>query len=153
MNGYTNGHADGDMTNEDKHVIQSGQYVKLNKEKSSLLASISSLTCEAQAFAKHSSADKNTRYEVRTAALALADSLENPVEQALRIIFESAPPIIGLRIAFEGGFLNYFGEGETQTADALSKKTGADRTLIGTCWKRCSIETLSPCLSHQLTFV
>ena len=100
-------------------------------EKASLLASISNLTSEAQAFKKYNSADKATRYEVRTAALALADALEDPVEQALRIIFESTPPLIALRIAFEAGFLNHFGEGRTQTADSLSAMTGADRTLIG----------------------
>ena len=100
-------------------------------DKASLLASISNLTLDAQAFKRNSSSDKATRYEVRTAALALADALEFPVEQALRIIFESAPPLIALRIAFEGGFLNHFGGGEAQTADSLSTITGADRTLIG----------------------
>ena len=103
----------------------------MEMNKALLLASISNLTSEARAFKKNSSSDKATRYEVRTAALALADALETPVEQALRIIFESTPPLIALRIAFEGGFLNYFGRGETQTADSLSAITGADRTLIG----------------------
>lgn len=103
----------------------------MEKEKASLLASISNLTSEAQTFKKHSSADKATRSQVRTAALALADGLEDPVEQALRIIFESAPPIIALRIAFEAGFLNHFGERKQQTADSLSAMTGADPTLIG----------------------
>ena len=131
MNGYTNR----DMSNGSKHVIQSGEYAKIDKEKSSLLASISSLTTDAQAFAQRSWGDKATRYEVRTAALALADSLEDPVEQALRIIFESTPPTIALRIALEGGFLEHFGEGAKQTADELSAKTGADRALIGTCWE------------------
>ncbi|KAL8821168.1 MAG: hypothetical protein Q9191_007364 [Dirinaria sp. TL-2023a] len=102
----------------------------MEKEKASLLSSISSLTSEARAFKQHTSADKAIRYEVRTAALALADVLEHPVEQALRIIFESAPPLFALRIAFEAGFLNQLGDGRTQTADSLSKISGADRTLI-----------------------
>lgn len=119
------------MANGSTHVIQSGDYTKMEKEKASLLASISNLTSEAQTFKKHSSADKATRSQVRTAALALADALEDPVEQALRIIFESAPPIIALRIAFEAGFLNHFGERKQQTADSLSAMTGADPTLIG----------------------
>ena len=127
MVGYTNG----DMANGSTHVIQSGDYIKMEKEKASLLASITSLTSEAQTFKKHNSADKATRSEVRTAALSLADALEDPVEQALRIIFESAPPVIALRIAFEAGFLNHFGEGKTQTADSLSAMTGAESVLIG----------------------
>lgn len=136
MNGYTNGSMNGNTngTSSDakSRVIQLGHDSKLDKDKASLLSSISNLTYYAQAFAKNNAADKATRYEVRTAALALADSLEDPVEQALRIIFESAPPIIAVRIAFEGGFLKHFGDGKTQTAAQLSKVTGADPTLIGT---------------------
>ena len=109
----------------------------MEMEKASLLASISNLTTEARAFKRDISADKATRYEVRTAALALADALEDPVEQALRIIFESTPPLIALRIAFEAGFLNHFGDGRTQTTDSLSAITGADSTLIGT-YSKCS---------------
>ena len=131
MNGYTNGV----MADESKHVIHSGDYTKMEKEKASLLASISSLTTEAQTFAQRSSADKATRYEVRTAALALADSLEDPVEQALRIIFESTPPTIAMRIALEGGFLEHFEGGASKNADELSLKTGADRSLISTYWQ------------------
>lgn len=122
----------------------------MEMEKASLLASISNLTTEARAFKRDISADKATRYEVRTAALALADALEDPVEQALRIIFESTPPLIALRIAFEAGFLNHFGEGRTQTTDSLSAITGADSTLIGTYSKRSSRKKNLSCLLSQL---
>lgn len=77
-----------------------------------MLAFISSLTPEAQAFNNNDSAGKTARYEVRTATLAPADTIKDPVEPALRMTFESAPPIITLRIAFEAGFLNHFGEGK-----------------------------------------
>ena len=132
MNGYTNG----TVPDGSPHVLRSADHTKMEKEKASLLSSISSLTSQARAFKQHSSADKATRYEVRTAALALADALEDPVEQALRIIFESAPPLIALRCAFEGGFLNHFGDERTQTADSLSKISGADRTLIGMLFEK-----------------
>lgn len=147
MSGYTNG----DMANGGTHVIQSGDYMKMEKEKASLLASITSLTSEAQTFKQHNSADKATRSEVRTAALSLADALEDPVEQALRIIFESAPPVIALRIAFEAGFLNHFEDGKTQTADSLSAMTGADRTLIGMHLKGSFRQNGLSCVRYQLT--
>ena len=102
----------------------------------SLLGSILSLAHDAQAFAKSESANKAMRYEIRTAALALANSLEDPVEQAIRIVYETSPPTVALRIAFEGGFLRQLADGNVKTAAELSTDTGVDSVLIRLCLLR-----------------
>ncbi|KAK0104862.1 hypothetical protein ONS95_005128 [Cadophora gregata] len=92
-------------------------------DKEQLLASIEILARKATAMAKDESIDKSTRYEIRTAALVLADSLESPVEQALRIVFETSPPMVAMRIAIEAGYLQALEEGKILTADEIGERT------------------------------
>ena len=95
------------------------------------LKTLSGLKVHAETLRKNDSADKATRYDIRAAALELADSLEDPEEQALRIIFETSPPVVALRIAIEAGFLKHLKVQEPSTATALGELTGVDPTLIG----------------------
>lgn len=121
-----------------KTLLASGETIEshsINYEDEPLLDSITSLISRAKALRYDSNVDKATRYKIRTAALALADACEEPVEQAIRIVYESSPPTVALRIALEAGFLGLLKSGKTVTASQLSRKTDVDRALISTSIK------------------
>jgi hypothetical protein len=95
------------------------------------LKTLSGLKLHAENLRKNGTVDKATREDIRAAALELADSFEDPVQQALRIIFETSPPLVALRIAIEAGFLKHLKAEEPSTATALGELTKVDPTLIG----------------------
>lgn len=102
-----------------------------NADKASLLLAISKLAKDIQAFSQSGLADKTTRYDIRTAVLALSNSIEDPVDQAIRIVYETSPPTVALRVALEGGFLAPLSGQEVKTAAQLSAESGANQALIG----------------------
>ena len=82
---------------------------------------------ELGAQAEHQS--KAERYRLRQESTSLADSLEMPVEQALKTMLKGSPPIMALRIALEGWWLQHLaeaGEGRTVRAAQLSAPSGAE---------------------------
>jgi hypothetical protein len=103
----------------------------LEARKSALLESIAAIKHDAELFAHDPHADKALRYEVRSAAVNLADTFEQPVEQALRTLFEAQPPLSAMRIAIEGKFVQPLLEASPQSADSLGQRSGADPVLIG----------------------
>lgn len=102
-----------------------------NADKASLLLAISKLAKDIQAFSQSGLADKTTRYDIRTAVLALSNGIEDPVDQAIRIVYETSPPTVALRVALEGGFLAPLSGQEVKTAAQLSAESGANQALIG----------------------
>lgn len=61
-----------------------------NADKASLLLAISKLAEDIQAFSQSGLADKTTRYDIRTAVLALSSGIEDPVDQSIRIVYETS---------------------------------------------------------------
>jgi hypothetical protein len=94
-----------------------------------LINEIESLQSKVDAF-RDGKSTKQTRYDVRTAIIELANSVEYPIERALRTLFESWPHMAALAVAIRAGWLRSLMEHTIQTAQQLSDKHGAEIAVI-----------------------
>ena len=97
-----------------------------------LVDEIRSLQSKVDAFRQSSSTTKQERYEARSALVNLANSIEPPIERALRTLFESWPPMAALAVAIRAGWFYSMVQHGTQTAQQLGEAHGADAVVIGT---------------------
>ena len=99
-------------------------------EKAAFLEEITALSAKAEALRNNENLSKQDRYEVRSAIVKLANSVERPVEGAIRTLFETWPPLAALAVAINARWIHSVVESNEITASELSRQTGAEEQLI-----------------------